>query len=79
MSLFVGGGKGIRSRLRARSGCVLTRHRRVIHSAPVRILSNTNKKASNPKIAGSVAEGKEFEPLWGCPQTVFKKVRVCHG
>ena len=40
----VGGEEGIRSRLRARSGCVLTPLRGVIHSAPVRILSNANAK-----------------------------------
>ena len=40
----IGGEEGIRSRLRARSGCVLTSHRGVIHSAPVRILSNANAK-----------------------------------
>ena len=40
----IGGEEGIRSRLRARSGCVLTPHRGVIHFAPVRILSNANAK-----------------------------------
>ena len=40
----IGGEEGIRSRLRARSGCVLTPHRGVIHFAPVRIPSNANAK-----------------------------------
>ena len=42
--LFVYGERGIRSRLRARSGSALTAHRAVIHYRPVRILSDVNKK-----------------------------------
>ena len=40
----LGGEEGIRSRLWARSGCVLTPRRGVIHCAPVRILSNAKAK-----------------------------------
>ena len=47
--------RGIRSRLRSRSGCVLTPHRGAIHFAPVRILSNANAKKDTfrcPALAG---------------------------
>lgn len=47
------------------------------HSLPTR--SNPYNKETEPYTrygSTSLAERKGFEPLWGCPQTVFKKLHT---